>query len=309
MTDSRQYEGPNDLGELQRLAREVWRLDPLFVDAGGTVGELAWGLGGLVPDAEWTGHMWYRSGDIVAWATLTRAPVHISRPGETVQRPDTLDWQVHPDHLDVLDEVLEWAEASRTGDEMATSARPANNAAIATLECRGYVPDDDAAWSLLNARSLGNIEEPAVPDGFGLKTMADVRDVTKRVAGHRAAWDGSRMTVERYQGVMHTPPYVPELDCVLEGPDGRLVASAIAWFDPDLALGELEPVGTHAGYRRRGLGRAVNLFALQRLRDAGATRAIVACRGDDDYPIPKRLYESVGFRELSRQIPYIKLPS
>jgi hypothetical protein len=50
----------------------------------------------------------------------------------------------------------------------------------------------------------------------------------------------------------------------------------------------------------------VNLFALQRLRSAGATEAIVACRGDDDYPIPKRLYESVGFREISRQIPYIK---
>ena len=114
------------------------------------------------------------------------------------------------------------------------------------------------------------------------------------------------MTVERYEGVMATPPYSPDLDCVVAGPAGELVASALGWFDPDLALGELEPVGTRAGYRRRGLARAVNLFALQRLRDAGAREAIVACRGDDDYPIPKQLYESVGFRELSRQIPYIK---
>ena len=68
------------------------------------------------------------------------------------------------------------------------------------------------------------------------------------------------------------------------------------------AIGELEPVGTHADHQQRGLGRAVNLFALQRLREEGATLALVACRGDDDYP--RRLYESLGFRERSRTLPF-----
>jgi hypothetical protein len=48
----------------------------------------------------------------------------------------------------------------------------------------------------------------------------------------------------------------------------------------------------------------VNLFALQRLREEGATLALVACRGDDAYPIPRRLYESVGFREQHRMLPF-----
>ena len=39
---------------------------------------------------------------------------------------------------------------------------------------------------------------------------------------------------------------------------------------------------------------------------AGATQAIVGCRGDANYPIPKKLYRSVGFRELSRELRYIK---
>ena len=69
-------------------------------------------------------------------------------------------------------------------------------------------------------------------------------------------------------------------------------------------VGELEPVGTHADHRRLGLGRAVGLYALQRLRDLGATKAIVACRGDEAYPIPCKLYESIGFREVSRQLAY-----
>jgi ribosomal protein S18 acetylase RimI-like enzyme len=136
--------------------------------------------------------------------------------------------------------------------------------------------------------------------------MADVDDLTRRVAVHRAAWDGSKMTEARYADIMRTWPYRPDLDCVLESRDGELVASALAWFDPNLALGELEPVGTHRDHRRKGFARAVNLYALQQLRRAGATQAIVGSRGDDDYPIPKALYRSVGFRELSRQTPYVK---
>jgi ribosomal protein S18 acetylase RimI-like enzyme len=57
-----------------------------------------------------------------------------------------------------------------------------------------------------------------------------------------------------------------------------------------------EPACT-PGHRRLGLGRAVNLFALERLREEGAQLALVACRGDDAYPIPRKLYESVGFGE------------
>ncbi len=158
----------------------------------------------------------------------------------------------------------------------------------------------------MNTRSLDDVEAPLLPDGFALRTMAELSDLQARVRAHRAAWDGSRMTVERYEDIMRTWPYSAELDCVVVAPTGELVASALAWFDPELALGELEPVGTHPGYRKRGLACAVNLFALQRLRQARAKEAIVACRGDDDYPVPKRLYESVGFRELSRQVPYVK---
>ena len=58
--------------------------------------------------------------------------------------------------------------------------------------------------------------------------------------------------------------------------------------------------------RETGLGRAVNLFALQRLRDEGATTALVACRGDAAYPIPCKLYESVGFREVVRYVPFAR---
>jgi ribosomal protein S18 acetylase RimI-like enzyme len=68
-------------------------------------------------------------------------------------------------------------------------------------------------------------------------------------------------------------------------------------------VAEFEPLGTDPGYRQRGLGRALLLLGLKRFRDVGATDALVGSRGDEGHPLPTLLYESIGFRELSRQRP------
>ncbi|WP_199191156.1 GNAT family N-acetyltransferase [Amycolatopsis sp. CA-126428] len=66
---------------------------------------------------------------------------------------------------------------------------------------------------------------------------------------------------------------------------------------------EFEPVGTHPGYRRQGLARAMLLHGMHRAIAAGARHATVACLGE---PAPAReLYHSVGFRAFSRDAPLI----
>jgi GNAT superfamily N-acetyltransferase len=69
---------------------------------------------------------------------------------------------------------------------------------------------------------------------------------------------------------------------------------------------EFEPVGTHPGYRRLGLGRTMLLHGMQLARAAGATHMTVACLGAPGHPGARRLYYSAGFRELSRDAPLIK---
>nr|WP_240971384.1 GNAT family N-acetyltransferase [Microbispora sp. CL1-1] len=66
----------------------------------------------------------------------------------------------------------------------------------------------------------------------------------------------------------------------------------------------IEPAGTAPGHRRRGLARAACLAALDAARRAGARQAVVSPRGDDAYPVPVRLYRSLGFRECARSLAY-----
>lgn len=158
----------------------------------------------------------------------------------------------------------------------------------------------------MNVRDLDGLEVPPLPDGFRFITMQDSGDVDAFVLGHRAAWESNDLTPEKYEIVMSMWPYRRDLDVAVQAPDGGLVARAIAWFDEGNAIAELEPVGTDPRYRQRGLGAACNLFAMQQARDSGATSMMVGCRGDDNYPVPRKLYQSVGFKAISRDVAYRK---
>jgi len=289
---SRPYSAAADLRRMQDLVSEAWRLEGPKVER--HIGDVAWADASIAGrEPEWRRQLWEEGGAVIAWGWL--------------YLPHTLDFQVHPERRGLVDDVLDWFEAEAEGDEpLVTSALAEDTATIAALERRGYVRVEGGPWFAYMIRDLGELPEPGVPDGFALRAVRGEGDVEARANVHRAAWHPSRVTAESHRKVMATYPYRAELDCVVEAPDGSFVSSVIAWYDEANHVGEFEPVGTDPRFRRLGLGRAGNLFALHRLRQAGAETAIVLCRGDDEYPIPKRLYESVGFRQHARGIEFRK---
>jgi ribosomal protein S18 acetylase RimI-like enzyme len=130
----------------------------------------------------------------------------------------------------------------------------------------------------------------------------DIRTLRRMQAITRAS---SRVTEASFRDVQGAWPDRADLDCVVEAPDGRLVAYCLAWLDSANAVGELEPVRTHPDFRRLGLASVVCRFALRRLREEGATRAVVYADVDPANPGPKALYESIGFVETSRLLVYL----
>jgi ribosomal protein S18 acetylase RimI-like enzyme len=242
-----------------------------------------------LPYDDWDLRLWFDGATLVAWAWIT-----------AWRAPRGLSYELRPGYPGLLDELLDWAHAERL------AVRSGDDETAALLEARGYRHDPGAPWLRWNARPLDDIDEPVLPDGYRLTTMADHVDFASRAAAHRSAFHPSRFGDEVYETVRREAPWRGELDCVAVAPDGTVAAYALAWLDERNRVGELEPVGVRAEEQRRGLGRAVCLHALQRLREAGAETALVGSRGDDGYPGPRALYESIGFRELWRDLVYVR---
>ena len=272
-----------DLQSMLALAQELWRDDPRDVEC--TYGRLAW-WSANIPHGESEARLWLEDGRLVGWGWVT---------GGT-----ELEFQVRPTHRALLEEILAWAGPS----ELMVQSH--NTDAIARIEAHGLVHMPSAPWMRLNSRSLDVLPQPVLPEGYSLRAVRE-EDLASRAAAHRSAFRPSRFRDEVYEFLRATPPYRADLDCVAVAPDGSVAAYALAWLDEENRVGQFEPVGTHADHQRLGLGKAVNLFALHRLREEGATLALVECRGDAAYPVPAKLYESVGFREISRQSAYRRL--
>jgi GNAT superfamily N-acetyltransferase len=275
---SREYE-PGDLRLMLGLVSELW--------PNGRHGIGYAFMAQRLPHDDWAARLFFDESRLVAWGWSTGWRI-----------PHGLSYEFRPGYEHLLEELLEWA------DTTVTTVKSGDTRSAETLRRYGFALDPNAPWIRWNVRSLDEIEHPRVPEGYRLATMAEYGNFESRSAAHRSAFAPSRFTDEVYETVRRDAPWRADLDCVLVDPAGRVAAYALAWLDVANRVGELEPVGVRDDQQRRGLGRAVCLHAMRRLREHGAETALVGSRGDDAHPGPAALYESIGFRELWRDLVY-----
>lgn len=298
---------------MQGLAQRVTAVRPDLISADASYGELAWiwGHGHAAYGTTWPRRLWFASDELVgwAWAYLPRQ-VRRSDGSVTEVTGASLAYQIHPDHAGLVDEVIGWYDSVAAGLERTVSPSAADELALRRWAAHDYATDVEALgdfgdWTQLNERDLTDVEQPVLPAGFRFRTAGEAGPEAA-VRAHVDAWAPSAYTAESYEGVRQTPAYRSDLHILVEAPDGTMASSAIMWLDEVNKTVEFEPVGTHPGYRRLGLGRAMMLHGMQRARAAGATHATVVCKGAPGRPGARGLYYSVGFRELSRDAPLIK---
>jgi GNAT superfamily N-acetyltransferase len=202
------------------------------------------------------------------------------------------------------------------------SVMESDKAVIDALLMAGYRPwPVERTFFLHCLRDLDDtLPAPRLPDGYRVRPVQP-GELAARAGVHRAAWRPKRlghmqvpavdlgegessMTTARLGEIIGHWPYRSDLDQVVEGPDGTLVATALGWIDDVNRSALLEPVGVAPEHSRKGLGAAVSLACLHAMREAGATQAVVCPRGDDAYPVPRRLYHAIGFRDSGRTVTY-----
>src|SRR5215217_1137503 len=65
-------------------------------------------------------------------------------------------------------------------------------------------------------------------------------------------------------------------------------------FDPKRSMGEISMLAVDPDYQSGGVGTALTEFALDRLKDAGMTVAMVETGGDPGHAAARRTYEKAG---------------
>lgn len=156
----------------------------------------------------------------------------------------------------------------------------------------GWKPEDEQPY-VLNRMEIQPVPAPFLPDGYIFRSAAGVEEAAALARIHNAAF-GSIWTSELYRYVMESPGYDPARELLIEAPDGNLVAFTIIWFDPLNRTGLFEPVGTHRDHQRRGFGKVILRYGIQKMAAAGMVYATVANFGDNE--AARGLYQACGFR-------------
>lgn len=203
--------------------------------------------------------------------------------------------------------------------EVSVQASAQETAIVSALSEARFVPDEEGPWFVQLWRDLGDLSDldgHLVPPGYLVRpTRTD--ELGERVDVHRRCWAPARIkallglpvtgqeadssySLEKQEAVMASPLYRRELDLVVADPDGHLAGYGIGWLDPVSKSLLFEPIGTDPAHGGRGLARALCADMLRRAAALGATQAVVGPRGDSAYPLPRRVYEGLGLREVGQ---------
>ncbi len=292
---------PGDLPALLRFvadtARQRWPA-PAYL----TPGDVAWQLPGAAPEENVC--LWYDGPRLVGYVWFD-PPTAMTFDGPL--RAELLAWAEarrrgfgpgRPRFLDVRS-MAEWEQELRRprpnrhdGVVLETTAFESDRARVAFLEANGFAASPQFG-PLLRRRLAGPLPPSRLPAGFRLRHVTEA-DVAERVAAHRDAfWPGSSFTLDRYLAVRAYASYDPELDLVLEAPDGTFASYCIAWPDLGAGVGTFEPVGTRRARRGRGFAREVLWEGMRRLRAKGLHTAAVGTAGFNEPA--QAAYRSAGF--------------
>ncbi len=233
-----------------------------------------------------------RSGRLAAWAMM-QSPWWM------------VDYACDPqDEAALHSQILSWADQRARQMIGSEQGRPAwfvvafkeQAERIRDLEAAGFACQAEVgeqSWSkvLMRRKASLPVANYHIPPGFVVRPLNGVGEVEAYVELQRAVFETKTMTAEWRQRTLHHPAYRPDLDIVVEAPDGRLGAFCIAWLNG--TDGHIEPLGCHTNFRHYALGRVALAEALRRLKAAGVEQIYVETDNYRDTAFC--LYENMGF--------------
>lgn len=155
-------------------------------------------------------------------------------------------------------------------------------------------------WSPLSRDLGGEVEDP----GVRIEVVGPER-ASVRAEVHRASFDRSTFTDERWRAMAAGSAYADARCLVAYDDRGTAVAAATVWSAGPGRPGLLEPLGVHRDHRGRGHGRAVSVAAAAALRRLGSSSALVCTPSANVGAVAT--YASAGYRPLPQVSDIVRL--
>ena len=229
-------------------------------------------------------------------------------------------FRIHPEaRYNILkSEIFPWAEARmrqvaqerNVAVKLISGARNDQSDRLSAIEDYGFKV---GRYFITMERSLSEfLPKPEFPEGFTVSQGAQknstawVELFNQTFANH---WNHNDMTVGQIQDELAQTYYNPKLDLVAISPDGTLAAFCYSHVKPSsdksTAISLINVLGVRPAFRRIGLGKAILLAGMHQLKAEAVDRAMLYVDADNIYSA-LRLYQAVGFQEVSTQIAYSK---
>lgn len=144
------------------------------------------------------------------------------------------------------------------------------------------------------------IEIHDLPEGYHIKTVSELQDKNSLLELYPLPF-GS-ISVKEYTLVNFTkaPSYRKELDVVVVDSYNKAVAFCSGYYDNKNKIVTFVAVACKNEHRNKGLSKAMMLYALKNAQQIGARWATVQTSNPKYYPIPNKLYQSVGFKLVGK---------
>jgi mycothiol synthase len=191
-----------------------------------------------------------------------------------------------------------------------------------------HIREDQAEWHAL-LRSLGfeidrysytmmrslaePIAAPHIPEGFVIREVAGEHEAQQWVEMFNQSFidhpGSGPWEVEQVHHYLGEPSYRPALNVVAVAPGGTFAGFCWATIYAEQnarsghQVGEIDVLGTRRGFRKLGLGRALLIEGLRRLKAAGMESARLGVLANNPTGA-LRLYESSGFERRHTWVRY-----
>lgn len=203
---------------------------------------------------------------------------------------------VTPEHAERMLGVL-WQRALRRMaqlglDAVEVTVRDDDTFMRDAVAAAGFTATGDTGTSSwLNSGDRPDIAP--LPAGYRLLSRAE----TAGRPHHMIARNGAEVAARLAQCSL----YDPELDLLVQAPDGAVAGYGLFWADPVTGVGLVEPMRTEQRYWRNGLARHVLTTGLDRLAGRGCTRLKVSSG--------HALYLGAGFTSVAPDHAYLGHPA